>query len=108
MDEHCEKPCPVEAVVNLIGGKWKILILYQLTTHEVKRFNELQRMLSQITHRTLTRQLRELEENGLVERTVYAEVPPKVEYALTPIGKSLIPVLLQIKAWGDGYLQKDQ
>ncbi len=105
-DDPSESRCPVEATVNLIGGKWKILILYQLTTQEVKRFNELQKALLPITHRTLTRQLRELEEAGLVQRMVYAEVPPKVEYSLTATGQSLVPLLLQLRDWGSDYLQQ--
>jgi DNA-binding HxlR family transcriptional regulator len=102
-----EQTCPVEAAVNLIGGKWKILILYQLTTQDCVRFNELQKRLTGITHRTLTRQLRELEGDGMVERTIYAEVPPRVEYALTARGQSLIPILLQLRDWGNQHLQSE-
>lgn len=97
--ENC-RPCPVEFAVNAIGGKWKILILYHLLNKDIIRFNELQRLLSTVTHRTLTRQLRELEESGLVHRVAYAEMPPRVEYSLTDKGHSLTPILLQLQNWG--------
>ncbi|MNJ63361.1 putative HTH-type transcriptional regulator YybR [compost metagenome] len=86
--------------MNLIGGKWKLVIMYHLMTREVIRFNEMQKLLGSVTHRTLTRQLRELEKDGLVNRVTYPEVPPKVEYSLTEKGKSLTPVLLQLQKWG--------
>lgn len=92
--------CPVEFAVNAIGGKWKILILYHLLNKDIIRFNELQKSLSTVTHRTLTRQLRELEEDGLVNRVAYAEMPPRVEYSLTDKGHSLTPILLQLQNWG--------
>ncbi len=92
--------CPVEFAVNMIGGKWKILIVYHLLRNETVRFNELQRSLGSVTHRTLTRQLRELEADGLIQRRVYAEVPPKVEYSLTEKGHSLTAILLQLQNWG--------
>ncbi|MNW35548.1 HTH-type transcriptional activator HxlR [compost metagenome] len=104
--ETFEGRCPVETSVNLIGGKWKILILYHLISNEVKRFNELQKALQGITHRTLTRQLRELEEDNLIARKVYPEVPPKVEYSLTAIGESLIPILIDLQNWGKDYQLK--
>ncbi|WP_440108755.1 winged helix-turn-helix transcriptional regulator [Paenibacillus sp. QZ-Y1] len=104
--EAFEGQCPVEASVNLIGGKWKILVLYHLISHKVKRFNELQRALPNITHRTLTRQLRELEEDNLISRRVYPEVPPKVEYMLTELGESLVPILIELQNWGTDYLRK--
>lgn len=69
-------PCPVEFTVNIIGGKWKIMILYHLLDNDMIRFNQLQKKLSSVTHRTLTRQLRELEEDGVVNRVTFAEVPP--------------------------------
>lgn len=97
--ENCTD-CPVEFAVNAIGGKWKILIMYQLLKNERIRFNELQKSLNTVTHRTLTRQLRELEADGLVERIAYAEMPPRVEYFLTDKGNSLTPILLQLQEWG--------
>ncbi|MEK5237529.1 helix-turn-helix domain-containing protein [Paenibacillus sp. FSL L8-0470] len=93
-------PCPVEFTVNIIGGKWKIMILYHLLDNDMIRFNQLQKKLSSVTHRTLTRQLRELEEDGVVNRVTFAEVPPRVEYSLTDKGKSLTPMLLQMRDWG--------
>lgn len=97
--ENCS-PCPVEFAVNVIGGKWKILIMYHLLNNDMVRFNELQKLLSTVTHRTLTRQLRELEEDGLVNRVAFAQMPPRVEYSLTDKGKSLTPILLQLQNWG--------
>jgi len=98
--------CPVEATLDIIGGKWKGVILFILLS-ETKRFNELQKMLTKVTQRTLTNQLRELEADGLVHRKVYAQVPPKVEYSLTPLGRSLEPVLQNMKSWGLEFILKD-
>lgn len=91
--------CPVEATLNLIQGKWKVVIMFRLID-ETRRFNELAKLLPKVTQRMLTNQLRELEADGLVSRKVYAEVPPKVEYSLTGLAKSLMPILLSIKDWG--------
>lgn len=91
--------CTVEATVTLIDGKWKCGILYHLLGGTL-RFNELRRRLTSATQRVLTAQLRELAADGLVLRTVFAEVPPRVEYRLTPLGHSLEPVLMAIEAWG--------
>ncbi|MCL6604998.1 MAG: helix-turn-helix transcriptional regulator [Paenibacillus sp.] len=99
LSENCSL-CPVEFTVNIIGGKWKILILYHLINNDMIRFNQLQKKLSSVTHRTLTRQLRELEEDGMVNRVTFAEVPPRVEYSLSDKGKSLTPILLQMRDWG--------
>ncbi|MEO1657403.1 MAG: helix-turn-helix domain-containing protein [Pseudomonadota bacterium] len=98
----CSRGCPVEATLELIGGKWKGVILFHLLTG-TKRFNELQRLAGAVTQRTLTKQLRELEAAGLVHREVYAVVPPKVEYSLTPRGESLRPILLSLQAWGEDH-----
>ncbi|MEM7226649.1 MAG: helix-turn-helix domain-containing protein [Pseudomonadota bacterium] len=95
----CSDGCPVEAALELIGGKWKGLALYHLADG-TKRFNELKRLAGTVTQRTLTKQLRELEADGLVSRTVYPVVPPKVEYALTKKGAALVPVLLALRDWG--------
>ena len=86
----------------IIGGKWKILILYHLCAG-TQRFNELRRLLPDITQRMLTLQLRELEDDGIVHREVYPQVPPKVEYSLTAFGKTLIPVIEVMDAWGKQY-----
>ena len=87
--------------MDLIGGKWKSVIVYHLLADGTLRFNELQRRLTGITKRMLTRQLRELEADELIDRAVFAQVPPRVEYSLTPIGRSLAPVIAALKAWGD-------
>ena len=101
----CVYGCPIEAAIDVIGGKWKAPILYHLQD-EKKRFNELGRLLSGITQRMLTRQLRELESDQIVHRKVYAEVPPKVEYSITEFGLTLVPVLKEIQVWGNEYLGK--
>ncbi len=95
--------CPVEATLDVIGGKWKGVILF-LLMDGTKRFNELQKLLTKVTQRTLTNQLRELESDGLVHRKVYAQVPPKVEYSLTDKGRSLEPVLINMRDWGQVHI----
>ncbi len=101
----CRYGCSVEATLDVIGGRWKGVILFHLL-EGTKRFNELQRMVKGCTQRMLTLQLRELERDGVVKRTVYAEVPPKVEYSLTEFGRSLEPILLLMREWGDDYITK--
>ena len=96
--------CSVERTMNLIEGKWKIIVLYKLLRGTL-RFNELRRLMPSVTQRMLTHQLRELEADGLIVRTVYAQVPPRVEYALSLRGRSLEPVLMAMKEWGDANLQ---
>ncbi len=98
----CSSGCPVEAALELFGGKWKGIALYHLLDGTL-RFNELKRKVGSVTQRMLTKQLRELEEDGLISRKVYAEVPPKVEYRLTEKGKSLRPILLALEKWGGRY-----
>lgn len=95
----------MEVAVKLIGGKWKIVILYQLANYGPKRFNELRRIFPGITQRMLTLQLRELEVDGIILREVYHEIPPKVEYSLSELGKSLVPVLLQLRDWDLHYIE---
>jgi DNA-binding HxlR family transcriptional regulator len=90
--------CEVETTLKVIGGRWKVLIIRELITG-VKRFGELQRGLPGITQKMLTQQLRELEEDGVVHREVYAQIPPKVEYSLTPMGESLKPILYAMHDW---------
>lgn len=97
--------CPVELALELIGGKWKGVILYHLLDG-TRRFNELRRMMPAVTQRMLTLQLRELEEHGVIARTVYPEVPPRVEYALTDFGRTLQPVLAGLRDWGLAYMHQ--
>ncbi len=97
--------CPVETTLAVIHGRWKVLILHYLFDG-VKRFGELHRALGGISHRTLTQQLRQMEADHLIRRKVYPEVPPKVEYSLTPLGESLQPVLISMHEWGKAYTRK--
>lgn len=98
--------CPVETTLSLIGDKWKVLILRDLITG-TKRFGELKKSIGTVSQKVLTTQLRDMEENGLVHRKVYAEVPPRVEYSLTELGQSLQPVLDAIRNWGENYKSKN-
>ncbi len=97
--------CPVEITLHLIGNKWKVLIIRDLLTG-TKRFGELKKSLNNITQKVLTQNLREMEEKGLVNRKVYPEVPPKVEYSLTETGLSLKPILDSMFDWGNYYKDK--
>ena len=94
--------CPVETTLTLIGSKWIVLILRDLMTG-TKRFGELKKSIGHVSQKVLTAQLREMEENGLLTRTVYAEVPPRVEYTLTDLGYSLKPILDALREWGEAY-----
>lgn len=94
--------CPVETTLNLIGNKWKVLILRDLMPG-TKRFGELKKSIGSVSQKVLTAQLRDMEADGLVTRTVYPEVPPRVEYDLTDLGKSLQPVLNSLSDWGESY-----
>jgi len=93
---------PVELSLDIIGGKWKMPIIWRLKD-DSKRYSELRRSLPKVTHKMLTQQLRELEEAEIITRKVYPEVPPKVEYSLTFLGKSVIPVIDLLREWGDEY-----
>ena len=97
--------CPFVTSQKLLTGKWTLLILHHLSVKPM-RFNELQRALPQLTQATLTKQLRMMEQNGLVLRTVYAQVPPKVEYSLSELGHDFQPVLDALKVWGDKYIKQ--
>lgn len=99
--------CPVEATLEILGGKWKPLILYYLLGGTL-RFGEMQRLIPQVSRRMLTQHLRELEHDGIVHREVYAQVPPKVKYSLTTKGRSLEPVLLTMLAWGEQHMEQEQ
>ena len=92
--------CPCEYALRYIGGAWKILIVVILDRAKIRRYGELKRVLRGITHKMLAQQLREMERDGLIARTVYAEVPPKVEYQLTPFGETLRPVIDAMWTWG--------
>ena len=98
--------CPVETTLSLIGDKWKVLILRDLITG-TKRFGELKKSIGTVSQKVLTAQLRNMEENGLVHREVYAEVPPRVGYSLTELGQSLQPVLDAMRNWGEDYKSKN-
>lgn len=91
--------CPIERTLGAIGGVWKVIIIRELLTG-TKRYNHLHRTLGGVTHKMLTQQLRELEADGLLHREVYKQVPPKVEYSLTPVGRRLGPILDAMHAWG--------
>lgn len=94
--------CPIGTAITIIGGKWKIPVLYNLRETTL-RFSEIQKKLPQVTQKMLTQQLRELERDGMITRKVYAQVPPKVEYTITPIAKKLEPILDSLCAWGFEY-----
>ena len=99
--------CPVETTLMLISDKWKVLILRDLLPG-TKRFGELRRSIGTVTQKVLTAQLRDMEQKGLVQRKVYAEVPPRVEYTLTELGYSLKPVLDAMWDWGEAYKAKKE
>lgn len=99
--------CPVETTLTLIGNKWKVLILRDLLPG-TKRFGELKKSIGSVSQKVLTAQLRDMEESGLVNRQVYAEVPPRVEYSLTELGQSLKPILDSMKNWGEEYKAKNK
>lgn len=108
MQQSKELPaCPVETTLMLIGDKWKVLILRDLMPG-TKRFGELKKSIGSVSQKVLTAQLRDMEEKGLVSRTVYAEVPPRVEYSLTELGKSLSPILDAMREWGETYKAKNK
>ncbi len=99
--------CPVEATLELIGGKYKALILWHLAESKL-RYSQLRQSIAGITPKMLTQQLRELESKELIHREVFPIVPPKVEYSLTELGKSLIPILVAMRDWGSGYLRSSK
>ncbi|MBQ7814482.1 MAG: helix-turn-helix transcriptional regulator [Thermoguttaceae bacterium] len=103
IDSNAALPaCPVETTLKIVGGKWNVLILRDLID-ETKRFGELKRSVGNVSQKVLTAALRELESNGLIERTVFAEVPPRVEYTATELGRCLRPVLDALRVWGERF-----
>lgn len=107
MKDQCVKYniCPMALVQDLVSGKWKILILWYLS-HRTLRFSEIKKRLPQITQKMLTTQLRSLEDDKLITRTVYPVIPPKVEYSLTEMGKKIIPILEMMHSFGSNYLNE--
>jgi DNA-binding HxlR family transcriptional regulator len=103
-NENCF--CPLTHTLSLIGGKWKILVLGRLVANGIMRYKELERAIPPITPRVLIKVLKDLEEAELISRKVYPEVPPRVEYALTDLGESLMPVVKEINAWGKYHQSK--
>ncbi len=97
--------CPVGITLNIIGGKYKPLILWYLYKEKVMRYSELQKVLTGVTAKMLIQQLRELEEDKMIKRKIYPVVPPKVEYSLTETGKSIMPVMFEMQKWGENYIQ---
>lgn len=98
--------CPVETTLALIGNKWQVLILRDLNLHGTMRFKELQRSIGKISQKVLTSNLRTMEQTGIVRREAFAEVPPRVEYSLTELGRTLQPILDSMWAWGEGYKER--
>lgn len=108
VEEACPREkCPVATTLSVISGKWKGVILYHLFQGTL-RFSELQRRMEGVTHRSLTLQLRELEEDGIIERTVYPEVPPRVEYSLSELGRTMEPIIVAMFEWGVQYKETVQ
>lgn len=105
MTEVEEYSCPVEAAIDIIGGKWKPWIIWCLRDC-VLRFSELQKELPGVSPKVLTKQLRELEGDGIISRKIYPEIPPKVEYSLTPLGRTVIPVVEALCVWGSEYINR--
>ena len=101
-----DEPCPVETAVGVIGGKWKVLILWHLQDRGTLRFAALRRALGDVTQKVLSQQLRELERAGMISRRVYAEVPARVEYTLTPLGRTIEEPLAVLCNWGERYLHE--
>ncbi|MBE2895971.1 helix-turn-helix transcriptional regulator [Pasteurellaceae bacterium HPA106] len=102
----CNEGCSVEYALSQIAGKYKGTILYRLLSDQTLRFNQLFKLFPEISQKTLTNQLRSLERDGLIIRTIYPEMPPKVEYQLSEKGRTLAPILNELKAWGDCYKTK--
>ena len=100
-----QEPNALETTLDVLRGKWKGVVLFHLCSGK-KRFNELRRLMPDLTPRMLTLQLRELERDGVVRREIFSQIPPKVEYSLTPVGQALEPALQQMREWGERYARK--
>lgn len=107
MDKHNLPACPVQTCLNFISDKWKILIIRDLLTG-TKRFSELKKSLAPVTQKMLTQQLRQMENDGIIHREVYPVVPPKVEYSLTELGRSIEPVIEVMKKWGQEFKERNE
>jgi DNA-binding HxlR family transcriptional regulator len=103
-----ENSCPVTATMQVLGGKWKAILINAIYHTSPARFGELKRSVKGITQSMLTQQLRELEEDGIIGRKIYAEIPPRVEYTLTEFGLTLSPIMLSMAKWGEEYRMKKQ
>lgn len=103
----CHYACAVEAALDVIGNRWKGVILFHLLDDK-KRFNEIRRLIPSVSQRILTLQLRELEEDGVIIRTVYPQVPPKVEYSLSSLGASLKHIILSLREWGENFMHQEK
>ncbi|BCB02665.1 transcriptional regulator [Bacillus sp. KH172YL63] len=99
-DHNGKLKCSIEYTLKKIGGKWKTVILWHLGTDGTLRYNELRKLLPGVAHKVLSQQLKELEEDGFILRTQYDTIPPKVEYSMTPLGTTLMPILKQMHSWG--------
>ena len=106
-DAKSKEPCPVEVTLGLVGNKWKLLIMRELLRNGIMRFNNLHRAVGGITQKVLSEKLKQMEGDGFVARKAYPEVPPRVEYSLTPLGRTLRPVLSSIYNWGNEFLSSD-
>ncbi|MBN8209396.1 helix-turn-helix transcriptional regulator [Bacillus sp. NTK071] len=100
VDQNGKLKCSIEYTLKKIGGKWKTVILWHLGVEGTLRYSELRKLLPGVTHKVMTQQLKELEEDGFINRTQYDTIPPKVEYSMTERGKSLMPILEQMHLWG--------
>lgn len=100
IDKEGKLKCSIEYTLKKIGGKWKTVILWHLGTDGTLRYNELRRLLPGVAHKVLSQQLKELEEDGFINRTQYDTIPPKVEYSMTELGMTLMPILKQMHVWG--------
>ncbi|WAH40993.1 helix-turn-helix transcriptional regulator [Alicyclobacillus fastidiosus] len=99
-----EERCLVNSTLDIISGKWKMMILFQLMSESTLRFSELKKRIPGITQRVLTKQLRELEQEDIIERRIYPEIPPRVEYSVTEYGRTLQPILTLLHEWGESHL----